>query len=267
MRPYISFLKIRFINGLQYRSAAYAGIVTQFAWGFMYIMLYQAFYKSGSSKVPMDFKELSSYIWLQQGFLALFMTWFLENDIFDLISSGNVAYELIRPLDLYNIWFTRNCATRLAKAVLRCFPILIIALFLPEPYRFHGPYSMESAIFFFISMTLAFILVVAYCMLIYIFTMYTISPMGIRMVLVMLADFLAGGLVPLPLLPDYFTKYINLLPFAFMQNTPFRIYSGNLPATDCLKSILLQLVWLGLLVILGKVIISRALKHVVVQGG
>lgn len=31
MRKYISFFRIRFINGLQYRAAAYAGIATQFA--------------------------------------------------------------------------------------------------------------------------------------------------------------------------------------------------------------------------------------------
>ncbi|AGI39710.1 hypothetical protein Clst_1656 [Thermoclostridium stercorarium subsp. stercorarium DSM 8532] len=35
MKKYISFFRIRFINGLQYRSAAYAGIMTQFAWGSM----------------------------------------------------------------------------------------------------------------------------------------------------------------------------------------------------------------------------------------
>ncbi|GFP77405.1 ABC transporter permease [Clostridium fungisolvens] len=267
MRGYISFFRIRFINGLQYRAAAYAGIITQFAWGFMYIMLYQAFYRSGAKNLPMNFTQLSSYIWLQQAFLALFMTWFLENDIFDLITSGNVAYELVRPLDLYNLWFSRSCANRLSKAILRCFPILFVAMILPEPYRFHLPVSIISAVLFFISMVVAFLLVVAYCMLIYIFTMYTVSPMGIRMVLVMLADFLSGGLVPLPLLPDWFTKYINFLPFASMQNTPFRIYSGSVSSVDALYRLILQFIWLLMLVGLGKIMIKKALKNVVVQGG
>ena len=32
MKKYLSFFRIRFIAGLQYRAAAWAGIATQFAW-------------------------------------------------------------------------------------------------------------------------------------------------------------------------------------------------------------------------------------------
>lgn len=267
MRAYLSFFRIRLVNGLQYRAAAYAGVATQFSWGFMYIMLYQTFYKTNPSMAPMEFSQLSSYIWLQQAFLALFMTWFLDNDIFNLITSGNVAYELCRPLDLYNIWFAKSCATRLSKAMLRCFPILIIAFFLPEPYKFTLPHSFSAALLFIIAMFFAFIVVVAYGMLVYIFTFYTISPMGVRITLVMAADFLSGGLVPLPFLPDWLNKYIYLSPFAAMQNTPFRIYNGDILINDAAFAILLQCFWAIILVFTGKYILSKALKNVVVQGG
>ncbi|MDI6619598.1 MAG: ABC transporter permease [Clostridiales bacterium] len=267
MKAYISFFRIRFINGLQYRTAAYAGIATQFAWGFMFIMLYQAFYKSNPGIVPMPFDQLSSYIWLQQAFLALYMTWFVDNDIFNLITSGNVSYELCRPLDIYNMWFTKSCAYRLSRAALRCFPILIAAFVLPEPYKLGMPYSWIFAILFIVSMALALIVVVAYCMLVYIFTFYTISPVGARITLVMIADFLSGGLIPLPLLPDWLTKYIDFSPFAAMQNVPFRIYSGNIPADKAALAVLLQAAWAVILVAIGKILMSRALKNVVVQGG
>lgn len=267
MRPYWSFFKLKFINGLQYRAAAYAGIATQFAWGFMYLMLYHSFYRSNPAAIPMEISQLASYIWLQQSFLALFMTWFLDNDIFEAISSGNVAYELCRPLNIYNMWFARDCATRFTKALLRCFPILIVASFLPGTYRFNGPASFYSFILFIISMLIGTMVVVAYCMLVYIFTFYTISPMGIRMTMVMLADFLSGGLVPLPLLPEWLTKYIYLSPFAAMQNTPFRIYSGNIPLNEGWQAILLQGFWAIVLIIVGKAIMSKAIKKVIVQGG
>lgn len=267
MKAYLSFFKVRFIRGLQYRTAAYAGVATQFAWGFMYIMLYQTFYKSNPSKAPMEFSQLSSYIWLQQAFLAFFMVWFLDNEIFDLIISGNVAYELCRPLDIYNSWFIKNCATRLSRTLLRCFPILIIASMLPEPYSFHLPHSVPSALLFLCTMFLAFMVVVSYCMLVYIFTFYTISPMGVKMALVMTADFFSGSLVPLPFLPQWLTRYIYLSPFAAMQNVPLRIYSGQIPVNEALNSILLQLFWATVLIWLGKFIISKALTRVTVQGG
>lgn len=267
MRAYFSFFKIRFINGLQYRAAAYAGVATQFAWGTMYIMLYHAFYKSSPGASNMDINELSTYIWLQQSFLALFMTWFLDNEIFESITSGNVAYEICRPLNIYNMWFVKNCATRVSKALLRCFPILIIASFLPGTYKFNGPASISAFMLFMISMFLGTIVVVAYCMLIYIFTFYTVSPIGVRMTFTMIADFFAGGLVPLPLLPDYLTKYIYLSPFAGMQNTPFRIYTGGIDTNEALIAISLQIFWAIVLIAIGKFAMSRALKKVVVQGG
>lgn len=267
MRAYLCFFKIRFINGLQYRTAAYASIATQFAWGFMYIMLYQALYKSNPSKAPMNFSQLSSYIWLQQAFLALFMTWFLDNDIFNLITSGNIAYELCRPFDIYNTWFVKSCAVRLSRTLLRCFPILIIAFFLPAPYKFNLPSSLASVLLFLITAFLSFIVVISYCMLVYIFTFYTVSPIGVRLALVMTADFLSGGLVPLPFLPDWLTKYLYLSPFAAMQNVPFRIYSGQIPVSETFSPIVLQVFWAATLIIIGKFIISKALKRVTVQGG
>ena len=45
MKKYLSFFRIRFIAGLQYRAAAWAGISTQFAWGAMTLLMYRAFIK------------------------------------------------------------------------------------------------------------------------------------------------------------------------------------------------------------------------------
>ena len=78
IRKYRSILRIRFANGMQYRAAALAGIVTQFAWGGMYLILYHTFYQSGTGAFPMDMQALSAYIWLQQAFLALFMIWGID---------------------------------------------------------------------------------------------------------------------------------------------------------------------------------------------
>ena len=49
MKKYLSFFRIRFIAGLQYRAAAWAGIATQFAWGGMTILMFWAFYQSGET--------------------------------------------------------------------------------------------------------------------------------------------------------------------------------------------------------------------------
>ena len=66
LRAYLSFFRIRFAAGLQYRAAAWAGILTQFCWGALEILLFRAFYRAGASAFPMEFSQLSSYIWLSR---------------------------------------------------------------------------------------------------------------------------------------------------------------------------------------------------------
>lgn len=267
MKKYISFFRIRFINGLQYRAAAAAGVVTQFTWGFMEILLFRAFYQNGSQDFPMTFPALVNYIWLQQAFLALFMTWFWESELFDSITTGNVAYELCRPVRLYNMWFVRSLAVRLSKTVLRCIPILLLAVLLPWPFKLILPADFSTTLLFLLSMALGTLVVVAFGMLVYMSVFYTISSQGTRLMVTSLSEFLSGAVIPLPFLPDRIRQAVELLPFASMQNVPFRIYSGDLMGQAMLRSLCLQIFWLTVLILAGRLLESKALKRVIIQGG
>lgn len=267
MRAYLSFFRIRFLAGLQYRAAAWAGIATQFAWGFMNILMFRAFYAAAPDAFPMQFGQLSNYIWLQQALLAMFMTWFFDNDIFDSITGGNVAYELCRPCDLYWMWFAKNMAVRLSRAVLRCAPILLVAAFLPAPYGLRLPADLTSALLFLLSAVLGFLVLVAFSMLIYISAFYTISPMGLRILATSVLEFLTGALIPIPFFPEWLQPVLYALPFASMQNTPYLVYSGYISSAEALQAVGLQCFWLVALVILGRCLMKPALRRVVVQGG
>lgn len=267
MKQYLSIFRIRFINSLQYRAAALAGIATQFSWGFLFLLMFRAFYRADASAFPMTFPQLASYIWLQQAFLALFEPWFLDNDIFEMITGGNIAYELSRPFDLYAMWFTKNLAGRCAKTVLRCLPILAVAFFLPEPLHMSLPHGGFSFLMFLLTGALSAFTVVSFCMLVYTATFYTMSSLGVRMIALSFTDLLTGGIVPIPFFPDPVRKIVELTPFASMQNLPLRVYSGNIEGTKLIKAVLLQIVWLITLVLLGHMWMKNALKKVVVQGG
>lgn len=267
MKKYLSFFRIRFLAGLQYRTAAWAGISTQFFWGFMNILMYQAFYRSGQNAFPMAFEQLTSYIWLQQAFLAMFMTWFYDNEIFGHITSGSIAYELCRPCDLYGMWYVKNMAIRLSRVVLRCVPILFVAALLPSPYGITLPHSAAAAGMFLVSMALGFLVMIAFNMLVYISAFYTISPMGIRILITSVLEFLCGAVIPIPFFPEWLQPVMYALPFGSMQNTPFLIYTGHLSLAEGGQAILLQCFWLIVLLMIGRWLMRHALKKVVVQGG
>lgn len=267
MKQYISFFRIRFVAGLQYRAAAWAGISTQFFWGVMNMLMYRAFYRSSGNAFPMTFEQLTSYIWLQQAFLAMFMTWFYDNEIFSHITDGSIAYELCRPCDLYIMWFVKNMATRLSRVMLRCFPLLLVAALLPAPYGLSLPTSPLALLMFLISMLLGFLVLIAFNMLVYISAFYTISPMGIRILVTSVLEFLAGAVVPIPFFPEWLQPLMYALPFGSIQSTPFLIYVGHLEPTAGFSAVVLQAAWLLALVMIGRIMMRHALKKVVVQGG
>lgn len=266
-KKYLSFFRLRFSMGLQYRAAALGGIATQFAWGFMEIMIFRAFYRADPGAFPMSFPAIASYIWLQQAFLALFATWVTEQEIFDSIVNGNIVYELCRPIGIYNMWFTRSIAMRLSRAVLRCFPILAAAVFIPAPYGIAPPAGRKHFLLFLVTLILGLAMTVSFCVLIYILAFFTISPQGLQMIFITLTDFFGGGLIPLPFFPEKMQRAMELLPFAAMQNVPLRIYGGSMTAQEIQKAIFLQLFWLTAVTAAGKLLARLAQKRIIVQGG
>lgn len=266
MKKYLAFFRLRFTMGLQYRVAALAGVATQFAWGFMEILMFHAFYEASPAKFPMSLSATVSYVWLQQAFLAFFVVWMMENEIFQAIIDGNIAYELCRPIHIYDMWFFRSIANRLAKAVLRCFPILIVAAFLPGSYGISQP-SGGDLILFLVTLFLGLMVTVAFCMLVYALAFFTISPEGLRILIVSVVEFFSGAIIPIPFFPPGIQRVLEILPFASMQNVPFRIYGGSMSGAEIKKAVLLQVIWLLILVISGKALCHLAERKAVVQGG
>ena len=267
MRQALSFFRIRFSTGLQYRTVAFAGMCTQFVWGGMLIAMYAAFYRTNPQAFPMEFPQLSSYIWLQQAFLALLNTWSIDGEIFSSITSGQVSYELVRPIHLYAMWYSKEAAKRTSAALLRCGPVLVVSCLLPDPYGLSFPPNAGALLEFVFSLILGLGMVVSLTMLLYALTFFTMYPSGLRMIAVSLSDFLAGGIVPLPFLPDSLRTVLELTPFSAIANLPFRLYSGHIAGKEAVFFLLLQMGWLAVTVAVGILLMRKALTRAVIQGG
>ncbi|CAM4196366.1 ABC transporter permease [Paenibacillus alkaliterrae] len=267
MKAYISVFKLRLNNGLQYRTAALAGIATQFFWGFIIIMVFEAFYSQALIDPPISLTQLITYVWLQQAFLAFVMLWFRDNELFQLITSGNIAYELCRPSGIYGLWYAKLLAQRLASALLRSLPILAVAFFLPQPYRLPLPADPLTFILFAATLLLGLLIMVSLSMLMYISVFITLSPAGSLLMFGVTGEFLAGMIIPVPLMPEWLQRIVYVLPFRWTADFPFRIYSGHIPADEALFGILIQLIWLAAIIGVGRRAMAGVLRKVVVQGG
>lgn len=234
--------------------------------GFLSVFLYKAFYESSPQNFPMSFHAAVSYIWIQQAFLAFFAMWTFESEINESIIKGSVAYQMVRPLRIYNLWFVRTVSVRLARGVLRCFPVLFTAFLLPAPYSLVLPDMLTFLIFLF-SLILGLLTASAFTALIYVLCFFTISPRGLQMFFISTTELLIGQVIPFPFFPDTLRTVLEVLPFTGIQNIPLRIFSGDINGNSVYFKIGLQVFWLAVLIMCGKIIASYAEKKLIVQGG
>lgn len=262
MSPYLAMFSARFRALLQYRVAALAGLCTQVFWGMIRMMVMTAFYENAVTAPPMSLTQVCSYIWLGQAFFAL-IPLRVDEDLAGMIRSGDVAYELLRPVDLFALWYSRAIANRIVPAMMRCLPILALATlagWLPWP----GASAVVAGAACLLAATL---LSAAIATLMTLSVFWTLSGQGISQVISMFTYLLSGMVIPLPLFPDWAQRSLAWLPFGGLCDLPYRVLVGHIPAADAGVVLVRQLAWLVLLLALGRWLVARAMKRVVLQGG
>jgi ABC-2 type transport system permease protein len=156
---------------------------------------------------------------------------------------------------------------RLSAVLLRFLPVTIIAILLPAPYKLYPPISIYSFIVFLISLLISSLLVTSISILIHIIAIFTLDEKGIMAFIMVIGDLFSGCTVPLTFFPKLLKKIAYILPFRYIADTPFRIYSGNVGIDLAIKYIFIQIIWIILLYIIGNLLMNNVLKKATVQGG
>lgn len=264
---YFAYFKLKFISNLQYRAAAWAGLSTQFFFGLLNISIFMAFFSSKSVNTEMSLEQTVTYFWLNQMLFSLIYQFYKDRELFELVRTGNISYELVRPQNLYFMWYAKIIGTRLAMVTLRCLPLLIITIILPTPFKISLPASINSFILFLISLIVGTILVTSITTLYPIIMLTTMNEKGFLNLFVTLADLLSGGVIPLPFFPKFLRTISLFLPFQYISDLPFRIYVGNISIQNGIIGIIIQFFWILVTMSIGYLLMQKSLKRVCVQGG
>lgn len=263
----LSFFRMRLLAGLQYKAAAVSGVLTQLFFGFMELLMYRAFYRTAPELLPMDMQALSSYLWLKEATFSFWFIYLWEMELFQSVQTGTVAYELVRPVNLYAMWSARGLALRLSRGIARMFPILIVGALLPAPYGLRLTISAAALGLFVLSFCLMLWLCVSFGILCYGLTFYLTDPRGIIAFLPAVAEVLSGDLLPIPFYPGLLRRIAEWSPFGSMQNVPLRIFGGDIAGAAIIRTMGLQLFWCILVTAAGYSLMQRGLRRIAVAGG
>jgi len=269
--PYLAILAARFRTLLQYRGAALGGIFTQSFFGVMRIMILEAFYAASAGPGPLPHAAMVGYVWLGQATYAMFPQ-NVDPDVRAAVRSGDIVYELCRPLGQYGLWFSRCLAWRTAPMLLRLVPMLLFAMVvLPMvglgEWRLAPPPDLATAAAALAAMTAALVLSCALTTLMNIGLLWTVSGDGIASLSAGLAALLGGLIIPLPLFPAWAQPIIESLPFAGVLDLPARVYTGVIAPGGVAWVLARQVAWITALVVIGHRALARGARRLVVQGG
>jgi len=271
MRPYLAAFRLRGLEMLQYRGAALAGFATQCWWGGIKVMVLAAFYAGARSEPPMTLAEAVTYTWLGQGLLAL-LPWVADPEVGQAVRTGAVAYDRLRPVDAYAMWFARSTGWTAARVLPRLLLMLLFAAGLLPLLGLHAwawqpPAGLLAGLAFGVSLGLALLLSVALVMLLNVATVAALSDRGVNGLAVPLVVVFSGNLLPLSLMPDAWQTLLLLQPLAGVLDLPVRLYFGYFTGPQALGILALQLFWIGALVLLGRWTLARTMRRLQVQGG
>ena len=263
MKAYLSVFRMRWKMELQYRGAVIGGVICQMFFGLILIALYRALYAGKPQTMP--FSSVATYVWLQQAFFRMLLS--SDDELREKIRTGNIAYDLCRPVQIYGYYYARIAAQKLLGSLLRAAPMLVFAILLPEGWGVSGPASAAALLAALPALGFGFLCMCAMENLIVGAAMRTLDHRGVQTMLTMLMTILGGNILPLTLFPDSWQRVITALPFAQLLDAPIRLYTGEWPLSQASRVLILQAAWSAALIGLGLLLWRSNQKKMILQGG
>jgi ABC-2 type transport system permease protein len=256
-------VRISFRQQLTYRTAMFAGLVTNLFFSVLRVAVLVALYNGQESVNGLSVEAAVTFAGLTQA-MIMFLMLFGYFEIMQSVASGAVAGDLIRPVDYYLLWLGKDLGRAIVNLAMRG-----IIFFLIFAIIFHVllPQTAGQWLAFLLSMTLSYLLSFSWRFLINLTAFWTPDALGIGRLLFIVTQFLSGFMMPLQLLPDWFSALCRLTPFPSIVATPVNIFLGATQSGELWLELLRQAAWLGVLVLVGQIVYRAGIRRLVVQGG
>lgn len=264
MRTYLLLAASEFRKYSTYRLAILAGVFTQSVFGFIRIsVLFAAIDAAGGTLAGYDQRTASTYVWLGQALLAPIAI-FAWTEIAERVSTGDIAVDISRPVDLQLAWWARDLGRAFFQLLSRGLPPLLIGavtvgIALPQSWSAY-PLGLISL---FLAVSISFVV----RFLVNLIAFWTFDVRGFVGLYIVVGSSLCGLLVPIHLFPEWLRTIAYATPFPSMLQSPIDVLSGYVLDAAAVAVVGTQLAWLVSLVALARLMQWRAGRRLVVQGG
>ena len=263
---YLSVATRAFRRYSTYTAATLAGIFTNCVFGAIICFVYLELWEERPDAGGYTATDAVTYVWLGQAMLMTVMVWGggATTDLADRIRTGDVSIDLYRPVPLIG-WYVaqdlgRSAYHLLARGVA---PTLVGAVLFD--IRFPG--SLAAWLGFAASLPLAVLVSFGIRFLVASTGFWLLDSSGPANVAWVLAAFFSGLTVPLVIFPGWTRDLVMALPWATFIQVPADVWLGKREGWDLVAGLVFGVGWAAVLLGACWLVLDRATRKVVVQGG
>ncbi|MEZ5215205.1 MAG: ABC-2 family transporter protein [Ilumatobacteraceae bacterium] len=246
-----------------YRAATVAGIVTNTFFGVLLTSLTLAVVRQRPVVSGYDEQDLVTQVWIGQGLLMVIVMW-SWSDIADRVRSGDIAVDLYRPVDLQRWWYAHDVGRSLFQLMFRGTVPFVIGSFL---FDLSLPHRWWTVPMFFASVMAANTVSFGLRFLVNLTAFWILDARGVLRLSMAVWTVFSGNLVSLALFPDRLERIARWSPFAALFQMPVDVWLERPERGGGLGILAVQVVWAMALLAVGRVVLRRATRVAVVQGG
>jgi ABC-2 type transport system permease protein len=263
MRTYLPVARGTFMVGMIYRFGFLFTILGNIVYLGVAYYLWRSIYRYSDVIRGMTFNETFLYVGLGSAVFILLKTyadWYLHYEI----REGIIGIYLTKPIDLQVYMLFANLGSLLMNLLAISLPTAVMLGLV-----FRIKISLGAGIFLFpISLLLAFLISFSIDYFIGLMGFYSESVWGLSTTKEILVTVFSGALIPLQFFPGPIQKVLFWLPFQAIYHTPLMMLTRPTQGLDVfLPMIAVQLAWVAILFILGRLFYTQAIKVLRIAGG
>ncbi len=263
LSAYLYVYIIQIQKTMAYRFDVYSNVLGQCIIMFATSFFWKALYAGYDTVKGVALDEMLTYTIISSAMAMLFSIQ-VENRVSDSVWKGTVATDMVKPINLFGIYFFEDLGHTTSILFQNVVPIILIgSLFITVP----KPVSMAGFLMFLVCLVISYLInwLLAACFSTLSFVFIQIGPM--RATKEHLIRLLSGSIIPMWFFPEGLRNVLELFPFVYIFQLSLDLYIGKVDVVTAMPRVGIQFVWLIILILLFQYLQNKITKYVMVQGG
>jgi ABC-2 type transport system permease protein len=262
-QKYVSLALASVQRAIAYRMTTLNNLIAGLVWVFVLYYLWQSVFAANPRVGDFDWDRMRTYILVSYAVNAL-LSFYSEARIVNAIRYGDVALDLIRPLDFLAAQLAQAIGAAVVEGLLSATFALLIGIFV---LHVAPPVSGLATILFLLSVGLGFLVKFLLGYLTALLCFWTMNGLGLMWARQAVTNIFSGAVVPLALFPEPLRTLAFALPFQAVINTPLAIYLGDFGNGGVAEALVVQGVWALVLWLLARWLWGPCTRSLRIQGG